>query len=215
MSLLPPEAELELLHTRRYEASTYRVDDTTIIVRGAISDTKPPGMYVKDDPEPLEIHQMHIEMKVDMTTFEILDAHVGFATNPHEECPQIARHYDKLIGLSIARGFGKRTRELFGGPNGCAHTTALLQAMAPAVIQSAWSLTVSAARDSGVAPNDSSDADARESMVRRNLNTCHIWAEDGEVIQLIRKGDAKRSAPMQVAQRLVELGRDPDEWFQP
>lgn len=213
MSLLP-ETDLELLHTRRYEAKTYLVDESTILVRGAISDTKPPGMYVPDDAEPLEIHQMHLDFTVDMTTFEITDAGVEFKTNPMEDCPQIAQHYKKLVGLSIARGFGKKIRELFGGPNGCAHTTALLQAMAPAAIQTGWSLTVRAARRDGVSPSEEGPM-AVEQHIARNLNTCHIWAEDGVQVQMMRKGDREPRPPLQVADRLVELGRDPNEWFAP
>ena len=45
-----------------------------------------------------------------------------------------------LVGLSIARGFTHRVRELFGGPRGCTHTTALLQAMAPIAMQCFWSM---------------------------------------------------------------------------
>lgn len=211
MSLLP-DTDLELLHTRRYEAQTYLVDETTILVRGAISDTKPPGIYVADDPDPLEIHRMHLDFTVDMTTLTITDAGVEFKTNPMEDCPQIATHYEKLIGLSLARGFGKKIRELFGGPNGCAHTTALLQAMAPAAIQTGWSITVRQARLNGVSPSESTPA-AAEAHIQRNLNTCHIWDEHGVHVELMRKEDRPRRAPLQVAARLSELGRDPDEWF--
>lgn len=211
MSLLP-HTELEPLHNRRYETQTYLIDDTSLLVRGALSDTKPPGLFVLDDPEPLEIHQMHLEFVVDLTTYEITDAGVEFATNPFDECPKIADHYKKLIGLSVARGFGRKVRELFGGPNGCAHTTALLQAMAPAVIQSGWSLSVHQARQAGIAPGQS-EGERRELQVERNLNTCHVWADGGEKIELGRKGKLEGEIPCQIVDRLQELDRDPNEWF--
>ena len=58
-------------------------------------------------------------------------ADVVFEAHPHTTCPAIIEHYQGLVGLSIARGFTHQVRELFGGPRGCTHTTALLLAMAP------------------------------------------------------------------------------------
>ena len=69
-------------------------------------------------------------------------ANAALETHPHAACPRIEDHYQHLIGLSIARGFTHKVRELFGGPRGCTHTTALLQAMAPVAIQSMWSFRV-------------------------------------------------------------------------
>jgi len=34
-------------------------------------------------------------------------------------------HYESLVGLSIARGFTHKARELFGGPRGCSHILTL------------------------------------------------------------------------------------------
>ena len=72
-SLLPPDDDLDIIHTRRYETRVYRLNESEMLVRGAISDTKPPGLYVLDDPEELEIHQMQIEMKVKLPELEITD----------------------------------------------------------------------------------------------------------------------------------------------
>ena len=73
-----------------------------------------------------------------------------FEHHPREECPSITAHYDELVGLSIARGFTHRVRELFGGPRGCTHTTALLQAMAPIGMQCFWSMKAAAAKVAGL-----------------------------------------------------------------
>ena len=151
-SLLPLDDDLDIIHTRRYETRVYRLNESEMLVRGAISDTKPPGLYVLDDPEELEIHQMQIEMKVKVPELEITSVQAGFETHPHTSCPRILDHYGNLVGLSIARGFTHKVRELFGGPRGCTHITALLQAMAPAVVQATWSMAVRKRRDDGVAP---------------------------------------------------------------
>ena len=137
MPLLPDDDGLDLLHTRDYEVKVYRLSDSEMLARGAVSDRKPAGLYIKGDPEPLEVHQMHLELRVALDGLEIREARVLFETHPHSDCPLIAADYEKLVGLSIARGFTRKVRDLFGGPNGCTHTNALLQAMAPAVVPTA------------------------------------------------------------------------------
>jgi hypothetical protein len=82
-------------------------------------------------------------------------------------------------GLPIGRGFTHRIRELFGGPRGCTHTTALLQAMAPAVVQATWSMR--STRGAEVTDPEEREAAIRqrqEARVRHNVDSCHVWAAD-------------------------------------
>ena len=67
---------------------------------------------------------MQIEMKVKVPELEITDVKAGFETHPHTSCPRILDHYKNLVGLSIARGFTLKVRELFGVPRGCTPITA-------------------------------------------------------------------------------------------
>ena len=46
-----------------------------------------------DDPEPLEVHQMQLELRVSLPDLEIRHAEVVFETHPHSTCPLIARDY--------------------------------------------------------------------------------------------------------------------------
>jgi len=154
---------------------------------------------------------MLVELTVSIDGFVITHANVLFITFPNENCPTITTHYRELIGLRIARGFNRKVRELFGGPRGCAHTSALLQAMAPAAIQTIWSLTVKDAREQGRSAEGTPED--MERSIAANLNTCHIWDENGQQVQLMRKGDYKRTGPVSVVERLEALGRDPNEWF--
>ncbi len=209
MSLLPPDDDLELLHTRDYEVRVYQLDEA-LLVRGAISDRKPPGLYVEGDPDELEIHQMHVELQVSLPDLMITSANVVFEAHPHPTCPGITAHYEKLVGIPVARGYTHKIRELFGGPRGCTHTTALLQAMGPAVVQSTWSAAVLKQRREGM-PAGATSAEARRKRLVGNINTCHVWDEDGEHLAAIEAG-ADSPPPMQVTERLVQLGRNPDEW---
>ncbi len=211
MSLLPPDDDLDLLHTRNYETRVYQLSDDELMVRAAVSDQKPPGLYVGDDPQPLEMHQMRLELRVSLPDLTITPTRVLFETHPHSSCPMIADDYEKLVGLSIARGFNHKIRDLFGGPKGCTHTNALLQAMAPAVVQSTWSVSVRRSRAGKQLLGVDNQAE-RDKRIAANTNTCHIWSEDGEHIAALRRGDRVGIAPLPVRDRLQELGLDEENW---
>lgn len=200
----------DLIHERSYVVRAYRKDDSTLWLRGAIRDQKPPGLYIVDDPEPLTVHHMILDLHIAVPSLEIAWANVVMETHPHTNCPQIEDHYQKLIGLSIARGFTHKVRELFGGPRGCTHTTALLQAMAPVAVQSMWSFRMATARDGST--NGASSPEARSRAMATNLNTCHIWDEDGDQVAAIRRGEPME-VPVWIKKRFAELGRDPTDWL--
>lgn len=206
-----PEPELELLHTREYEVRSYKVDAATILLRGAVRDRKPPRLYIPSDDQPLTIHHMVVDLVIEMATMTITSAEVVLETHPHTQCPRIEDHYQNLVGLSIARGFTHRVRELFGGPRGCTHTTALLQAMGPVAIQSRWSMAVSS---DGEQPVQLAGAGANVGWRQRfgaNLNTCHVWAEDGELAGSLEAG-GELEAPLWIVERYDALGLDLAQW---
>ena len=211
MSPLPPDDDLDLLHTRNYETRVYQLSDDELLVRGFVSDQKPPGLYVKGDRAPLEMHQMQLEVRVSLPDLTITHVRVLFETHPHTSCPVIATDYEKLVGLSIARGFNHKIRDLFGGPRGCTHVNALLQAMAPAVVQSTWSVSVRRARASN-SPLGTRDEAARDKRIAANANTCHIWSEDGDHVAALRSGERSGYPPLPVRERLRALGHDEEQW---
>jgi hypothetical protein len=211
------EAGLELLHERDYSVQVYRRNDHELVARGRIRDVKPPGLYVEGDPEPLTIHDMVVDLTVAFPSYEITGFAVVFDTHPQPSCPAIVDAYGKLVGLSVARGFTHRLRELFGGPRGCAHVTALLQAMGPALIQSAWSIDAGTdagtdrTRDTGAGDPGAAEPTPLQRM-SRNLGTCHVWAEDGELVQRVVAGE-RLGPPLPIQRRLREHGKDPDVFW--
>ena len=210
--ILPPDPDgLEVLHDREYRVQAYRASDEELLIRGAVRDQEPPGLYLAEDDRPLTIHHMQVELRVAFPALEIVGAEVLFEAHPHTSCPRIIDHYGGLVGLSIGRGFTHKVRELFGGPRGCTHTTALLMAMAPVAVQCSWSMQASAARR-GMSPGPSQasmTAEQREAIWRSNLNTCHVWAEDGEQVALLRGGE-HLEPPLPIQRRYEELGLGPD-----
>lgn len=209
----PTPIDLPELHHRRYDVRAYRQSPTEMLLRGTVRDEKPPGLYVPDDPEPITMHHMVVDLVVAFPSLEITSAEVVMETHPHDECTRIEPHYGALVGLSIARGFTHEVRRLFGGPRGCAHTTALLQAMAPVAVQSVWSMRTLDDGSQLVAPPLPVDPTAEQLRERMafNIDTCHVWAQDGDVVQAVMAGGEIRP-PRSIVERLEKLGIDPTEW---
>jgi hypothetical protein len=201
----------EVLHDREYRVRAFRLADDRVVLRGAVRDQKPPGLYLDDD-DPLTVHHMQIDMEVAYPLLEIVAVDVRLLTHPNEDCPRIEQHYQRLVGLSIARGFTHKVRELFGGPRGCTHTTALLQAMAPVAIQCIWSLRSSVAKRSG-GGRALPSAEQRRAAWQMNLNTCHVWDAEGEWVAHLEAG-GQMEPPIWIQERMVELGRKPEDWAQ-
>ena len=182
--IIPSDPEgLQILHDREYRVRAYRLADDRILIEGAVRDEKPPGLYLRADPEPMTIHHMHVGIEISFPGLEILDVRVEFEMHPRDECPTIVEHYQNLVGLSIGRGFTHRVRELFGGPRGCTHTTALLQAMAPVAMQCFYSMRAAKARlDGEPEPMLDRRRHGSDEMWRLNIGTCHVWAPDGDAV---------------------------------
>jgi hypothetical protein len=215
-SILPPPPDLEVLHDREYRVQAYRKADDLILIRGAVRDQKPPGLYLGEDDRPLTIHHMQIDLEVSFPSMLITAAEVRFVSFPNDICPDIVGHYDNLVGLSIARGFTHKVRELFGGPRACTHTTALLAAMAPVAIQCVWSMRASQARRAAEADPTTAGAvpstpEQRKAMWQMNINSCHVWAEDSDYVAELEQG-APMPAPVFIRGRMAELGIPDSEW---
>lgn len=203
-----PEIDGELIHTRRYEVRTYKMSNDRFLMRGVVCDEKPAGLYISSDPDVLWVHHMIVDLEVTFPALVIDKVSVTFHERPHEHCTDIEPHYQNLVGLSIARGFNNKVKELFGGPRGCTHIGALLSAMAPVAIQSTWSMR--AGQGKLMSPQDATPEDRRKGYAM-NLNTCHMWDENGEMVAGIERGEPME-VPVWIKKRFKELGIPDTEW---
>jgi hypothetical protein len=211
--LFPVDAKYPLIHTRQYQVQAFRMSDERFLLRGAIVDEKPAGLYIENDPDPIWMHHMIVELQIVYPTFLIEKASVEFKNHPHLGCTNITDHYQKLEGMSIARGFNAKVRELFGSSRGCTHIGALLAAMAPVAIQTGWSMRVSSIGE--IDDSSKSPEDFQEQRVKQfasTINTCHIWDENGAMIAKVRAGE-EIEMPLPVVRRLRDLGRDETDWL--
>ncbi len=211
--LFPVDTNYPLIHTRQYQVHAFRMSDTKFLLRGVVVDEKPAGLYIEDDPDPIWMHHMIVDLEIVYPTFLIEKASVEFKNHPHLGCTNITDHYKKLEGMSIARGFNAKVRELFGSSRGCTHIGALLAAMAPVAIQTGWSMRVSSVVDTD--DSSKSPEDFQEQRVKQfasTINTCHIWDEHGEMVSKVRRGE-EIEMPLPVVRRLRDLGRDETDWL--
>lgn len=205
----------DAVHRRRYEARGFHVGGDTLLIRGVVDDEAPPHVTIPGDDRPLQFHHMVVDVRVDIVTTVIESVEVRFDTHPHATCPTIAAAYQQLVGSSMARGYTNRVKELFGGPRGCTHVVALLQAMAPVLAQARWPMLSRLHAGEAVHNPDRPppDPEQRRMLARANLNTCHMWAEDGELMTQVDQGAAV-PVPSPILRRMRELGVDPDVWTQ-
>ncbi len=181
------------------------------MMRGAVIDDKPAGLYIESDPTPLRMHHMVVELEVGFPEFLIEKASVKYHNYPHTGCDGIVDHYQKLVGISVMRGFNRKIKDLFGGPHGCTHVTALISAMAPVVIQTAWAMRLIEVRDNPAIADEERTVEQRIHALAGNIDTCHMWDSGGELMDDVRAGhDLETPLPVQV--RLRDLGRSVDEW---
>ncbi|MGY9081301.1 MAG: DUF2889 domain-containing protein [Acidimicrobiales bacterium] len=191
------------IHQRSYETEAFDEGDGTMRLVGRLIDTKPHGLGLADG-EPLVIHDMVIEMTVASETFEILAITPTMNVRPYGECISVLATYKQLVGVSIARGYSRKVKDLFGGPMGCSHIGALLIALGPVAIQASWGMARLHDDLDAWSPVEPDNADA-ERRLRLNTNTCHVWSADGEQIARLNRGEeAKR--PEWESVRLTKLG---------
>ena len=203
----PPPGEEEIpVHNRTYAVNTYRIDSQTMRIRGRVTDTKPAGLYVDGDTEPMDVHDMVVDLVVGYPDLTIQSVNVVFDTHPHSSCPTIEVAYQQLAGTSIARGFTRKLTELFGGPSGCTHVGALLKAMAPVAVQSMYSMRLAEPGAPKGFVTENGDEEGRRRAQSFVRNSCHVWAEDGEMMTASDNGESYE-APIWIRDRLEKLGR--------
>ena len=72
--------------------------------------------------------------------------------------------------------------------------------------------SVAAGRDQPVElARRSSQTDVRDRFAL-NLNTCHVWAQDGEQVAALLAGE-ELEPPLWIVDRYRELGLDVEEWM--
>lgn len=182
MPLPSPDAAREPIHTRQVTCNGYRRADGLWDIEGHITDRKSYDFHRDGQTVAAggHIHEMWIRLTLDNRLTVKAVAAVTDAA-PYRMCPSITDNFQRLVGLSIASGWTAAVKERLGGVAGCTHLVELLGPVATTAFQT-------------IAPYlEDLDKKARAAMVERGetppprrrppmLDTCHIWATDGEVV---------------------------------
>jgi Protein of unknown function (DUF2889) len=179
--LLPAPAPREAVHTRSIVCRSFRRDDGMLDVDGRFIDTRP-FAYESDFRGPCPagsaLHNMQLRLTVDRSRHIHALASVMPGT-PYSGCAEVNANFQRLVGLSLGRGFRKAMRERIGGVEGCTHIAALLDAMSAAVVQ--------AFASSAYAPRQPGQPEpVRIWKLDALIDTCHSYRADGVVIQQMK-----------------------------
>ena len=124
------------------------------------------------------LHQMQLRLTVDRGR-HIRAVASAMPNTPYESCPEVNPNFQRLVGLSLAKGFRKAMRERLGGVEGCTHVLALLDTMAAAAVQ--------AFASNNYAPRQAGQPEpVRIFKLDALIDTCHSYRSDGEVMQRLK-----------------------------
>ncbi len=166
-----------LVHTRDISMKTSDLGDHTILVEGSLIDRRYPPQQ-NEAPEKFElVHHMVVRLKVKGPGMVIEKAEATMPHHPRDDCPEVLPSTRNLEGLEIAPGYSLKVKKVFGGVKGCAHLTSLIIAMGESAVQGYWAAYVAEARGKGL----------REQTIKKFINTCHLWKEDGPIIKGLRE----------------------------
>jgi Protein of unknown function (DUF2889) len=175
---LPAPAPREAVHTRSIVCRSFRRDDGLLDIDARFIDTRPFGYdseFRGHCAPGSALHNMQLRLTVDRERHirALLSAMPG---TPYAGCGEVNPNFQRVVGLSVGRGFRKALRERLGGVDGCTHMLALLDAMAAAAVQ-AFASNAHAPRRPGQAEP------VRIWRVEALRDTCHSYRSDGPVMQ--------------------------------
>lgn len=169
------------VHVRTLTMQARRAGDAMLEVEGRLVDRRPQGAGVGwfGATDGDVIHDMRVTLRVRYPDLVVVGVEAEMVSRPYTLCTDAVEPLQQLVGLSIARGFTRALNERFGRQLGCAHMTALIQAMAPVVRQAVGP----AFHELEELPKESREGETWF------VNTCQAWREGGLLHQRLNAGD--------------------------
>ena len=174
----------KLVHTREISMRTSDLGDHTILVEGSLIDHRYRAGRTEASEEPELVHHMVIQLKVKGPGMLIEQAEATMPHHPRKECPEVLPWIRKLEGLEITPGYSTKVKKTIGGIKGCAHLTSLVIAMGESAVQGYWTAYVAETRKTGLS----------EQTIKKFINTCHLWKEDGPIVKELRETSESRDS---------------------
>jgi len=177
MPLSPPKARRHL-HTRTIELTGYYRDDGLFDIEAHIVDRKTysydsqwRGVVASGHP----VHDMSLRLSVD-GDLVVREVEAVMDVQPYTICSEVLDNFQRLVGLSIAKGFKQSLRERLGGIEGCTHVIGLLEAMGAAALQT-FSSATHAPRPAG------EPKPVHVWKIDALIDTCYAYRRDGPMLE--------------------------------
>jgi hypothetical protein len=167
----------KLVHAREISIRTSDLGENSILVEGSLIDHRYPPRQNEVSEESKLVHHMVIRLRVKGPGMLIEQAEATMPHHPREECPEVLPWIPNLEGLKIAPGYSLKVKKVIGGVKGCAHLTSLVIAMGESAVQGYWAAYGPERGTRGLP----------EQTIRKFINTCHLWKEDGPIVKGLRK----------------------------
>ena len=176
---MQPPKPRRLIHTRAIICEGYLREDGLWEVEGVFTDCKT-DTYREGDGEPiaagLPLHGIRLRIAFDIG-LKIHEAAAEIGNAPFAVCPLAAPLAEKLIGMTIGKGFMAEARHAIGGAQGCTHILELLNDAAGTAFQTLHD----AHRDALNERRRRGEALPRPPII----DTCHALSADGPVVRKI------------------------------
>ena len=165
----------DTVHVRTIRAEVKRVGADELEITGRLVDERPRSTDPFDEGHDGTVHDMTLTVRVRHPDLVITAVDGRMDHRPYTLCNDAVPPLQRLVGLSVMKGFTRAVNERFGRQLGCSHLNALIQAMAPAIKQGA-----------GAAFQDGAkiQAGAEDYWF---VNTCQAWREDGPLHDGVRR----------------------------
>jgi len=159
----------QLKHQRRIECDGFLRDDGLWDIEAHLTDCKSysfSNRYRGEIQAGEALHDMSLRLTIDD---QMLIHQIETITDaaPFAVCPEVNKRFKALQGKRIIPGWRRQVTKHLGGVKGCTHLVDLLSVAATIAYQT-------------VQPNFDHNDDTPPAL----LNSCHAFAENGEVVQV-------------------------------
>ncbi|MCW2245506.1 hypothetical protein M2352_001097 [Azospirillum fermentarium] len=178
---LPSPAPRTHIHARTVRLDGYRRADGLWDIEGHLTDVKSYGFDTEQRGhiEPGDpIHDLWIRVTID-DHFTIHAVDAATVKAPFTTCGGILPNFQRLVGLTIGRGWTRAVKERVGGTEGCTHLAEIMGPVATTAFQTIYPL---------LAREKAERAKAEGRPVRYKgrpplLDMCHMFRSDGDLVR--------------------------------
>lgn len=180
--VLPEPEAREAIQTRSIVCRSFRRHDGLVDIDARFIDTRP-FAYDNEFRGHCEagsaLHNMQMRVTLDRKRHIVALVSTMHKT-PYTTCSGVNPNFQRLVGLSVGRGFRKAVRERLGGTEGCTHILALLDVLSAAAVQAFASDARLPRAPGGPQPVQVWKLDAL-------VDTCFSYQADGEVMAQLKR----------------------------